>query len=80
MLFMASTHVAETPFEAQCLKLMRKLRETPGQRMSHSALLQRMHIKAADFRELIQTLHQRGEIEVIATPRDGKPKVEYQAL
>ena len=80
MLFMAQAHVAENPFDALCLKLIRKLKESPGQRMSHSSLLQRMHVKATDFRELIQTLVQRGDIEVVTTPRAGSAKVEYQAL
>jgi hypothetical protein len=72
--------VAENPFHAECLKLLRKLKNAPGQRMDHSSLLQRMHMKAAEFRELIQTLVQGGQIEIITTPRAGSSKVEYQAI
>jgi hypothetical protein len=79
-LFLAGSYVAENPFHAECLKVMRKLRAAPEQRMDHSSLLQRMHMKAADFRELIQTLVQGGEIEMATTPRAGSAKVEYQAV
>jgi len=79
MLFMADSHVAVNPFHAECLKLLRKLKDAGG-RMDHSSLLQRMHMKATDFRELIQTLVQQGDVEVITTPRSGTAKVEYQAL
>ena len=63
-----------------CLSLMRKVRAAPNQRMEHSRLLKQMHIKANDFRELVQTLTQRGEITTVSTPRAGSSKVEYQAL
>ncbi len=79
-LYLAGSYMAENPFHAECLKLMRKLKAAPDQRMDHSSLLQRMHTKATDFRELIQTLVQRGEIEVITTPRAGSHKVEYHVL
>ncbi len=76
-LFLAASYVAENPFHAECLKLLRKLRESPGGRVAHSTLLKRMKTKAKDFRELIETLAQRGDIEVITTPTDGRPGVEY---
>ena len=79
-LHLAATYVAENPFHAQCLKLLRKLKEAPGRRLAHSELLKRMHVKAADFRELIQTLVQRDDVEILTTPRAGSSKVEYQAL
>ena len=77
-LFLAGSYVAENPFHAECLKLLRKLREAPGQRLSHSILLKRMKTKAKDFRELVETLAQRGEVQVITTPRAGSPLVEYE--
>jgi len=79
-LFLATSYVAENPFHADCLKLLRRIRAAPARRMEHSPLLKLMHMKAADFRELIQTLVQQGEIEVVTTPRAGSAKVEYQAL
>ena len=79
-LHMAAAYVAENPFHALCLNLLRKLKEAPDRRMGHSKLLKRMHMKAADFRELIHTLIQQGEIKEVTTPRTGSAKVEYQAL
>ncbi len=78
-LYLASTYVAENPFHAMCLKLLRKLKNGGG-RMGHSELLRLMHIKAADFRELIQTLMQQGQVRQITTPRRGSAKVEYEIL
>ncbi len=64
MLFMAQSHVAENPFHAECLKLLRKLRTAPGGELSHSVLLKRMKIDAKTFRVLISTLEQRGDIAI----------------
>jgi hypothetical protein len=80
MLFMAAGHVAENPFHAECLKLMQKLRDAPGQVIVHSALLKRMKIDAKHFVELIETLVQRGDIEVVTTPRAGTPRRAYQLV
>ena len=71
MLFMAHNHVAENPFHAECLKLLRKLREAPDGQLAHSVLLKRMKIDAKSFAVLIETLCQQGEIEVVTTPRAG---------
>ena len=38
-----------------------------------------MKTKAKDFRELIETLVQRGDIEIVTTPRAGSATVEYMA-
>jgi hypothetical protein len=64
MLFMAQSHVAENPFHAECLKLLRKLRTAPGGELSHSVLLKRMKVDAKTFRVLISTLEQRGDIAI----------------
>ena len=64
MLFMAQSHVAENPFQAECLKLLRKLRAAPGGKLSHSVLLKRMKVDAKTFRVLISTLEQRGDLAV----------------
>lgn len=79
-LYLAQCYVAANPFHADCLRLMRKLRETPEQQMEHSPLLKAMHMKAADFRELIQTLMQQGELATIKEPRAGSSRVVYKAL
>jgi hypothetical protein len=62
MLFMAQSHVAENPFHAECLKLLRKLRSAPAGELSHSVLLKRMKVDAKTFRVLVSTLEQRGDI------------------
>jgi hypothetical protein len=61
MLFMAQAHVAENPFDAECLKLLKKLRGAPGGELPHSVLLKRMKTDASTFRALIATLEQRGD-------------------
>jgi len=64
MLFMAYGHVADNPFHAECLKVLEKLRGAPGHELDHSTLLKRMKMDARSFRELIETLHERGDIAV----------------
>ncbi len=71
MLFMAAGHVAENPFHAECLKLMKKLREAPGRELSHSVLLKRMKMDSKTFGMLVETLEQQGDIEVVTTARPG---------
>jgi hypothetical protein len=71
MLFMAHNHVAENPFHAECLKVIRKLREAPEQTLSHSILLKRMKTDSKTFMTLIETLCQQGEVEIATTPRAG---------
>ena len=80
MLFMAQTHVAESPFHAECLKVLQKLRDAPGHRLAHSVLLKRMKTKAKDFHELIETLAQRSEVRIVTTPRAGSAAVEYELI
>ena len=63
MLFMAHNHVAENPFHAECLKLLRKLHEAPDQQLPHSVLLKRMKTDAKSFAALVETLCQQREIE-----------------
>jgi hypothetical protein len=78
MLFMAWGHVADNPFHADCLKLLRKLHEAPGQQLPHSILLKRMKIDAKVFQMLITTLEQRGDVEVCVTPRTGTAHKTYR--
>ena len=80
MLFQAEAHVAENPFHAECMKLMRKLREAPGQELPHGVLLKRMKTDARTFRELIVTLEQRGDIKSLTKSQTtaGRPTRVYQ--
>ncbi|MCL4197688.1 MAG: DUF3987 domain-containing protein [Phycisphaerales bacterium] len=77
MLFMAADHVAETPFHAECLKLMKKLRDAPGRRLPHHVLLKRMKMRAADFRDLIDTLVERGDIQELPVATGGRTAAIY---
>jgi hypothetical protein len=80
MLFMASQHVAEGEFDAECLKVIRKLRIAPDGTLAHSTLLKRMKMESRRFQDLINTLVQRGDVQTITTPRAGTAKVEYRLL
>jgi hypothetical protein len=64
MLFMAGAHVADNPFDAECLKLLKKLRAAPGLELGHSVLLKRMKTDAKTFHGLVTTLEQRGDVIV----------------
>lgn len=79
MLFMARLHVAENPFHAECLKLIRKLHDAGGQ-MQRQHLLRAMRCKAADFEQLISTLMQQGELEPVEIRTRTKPAQGYRAI
>jgi len=78
MLFMAAGHVAETPFHAECLKLVRKLGEAPQRQLPHSVLLKRMKLDAKTFLELIATLEQQGDVETVLQSTAGRPQRHYR--
>lgn len=80
MLLMAHAHVADNPFHASCLKLMKKLREATGKTLSHSVLLKRMKIDAASFQQIVSTLEQRGDVAIITQSTTGRPTRDYQLL
>jgi hypothetical protein len=78
MLFMARNHVAENPFHAECLKLLRKLRDAPERTLPHSVLLKRMKTDAKTFQELISTLEQQGDVATVSQSTSGRPQRAYQ--
>lgn len=80
MLFMAHNHVADNPFHAECLKLLRKLREAPGRQLPHSVLLKRMKIDAKTLQELITTLEEQGDVKSATQSTTGRPQRVYQLL
>lgn len=80
MLFMAHNHVAENPFHAECLKLIRKLRDEPAQQLAHSVLLKRMKIDAKTFQELVTTLEQQGDLLTVMQTTSGRPQRAYRLL
>jgi hypothetical protein len=77
-LYLAGSYVAENPFHAECLKLVRKLKEAPGHTLSHQVLLKRMKMKAKEFKELIETLVQRDEVAAAPVQTAGRTGVVYQ--
>ena len=80
MLFMAQSHVAENPFHADCLKLLQKLREAPERMLSHSVLLKRMKLDAKTFQNIVETLQQQGDVEIIPNRTAGRTGVLYRLM
>ncbi len=80
MLFMAGNHVAENSYHADCLRLIRKLQETPERQLPHSLLLKRMKMDAKSFQEMITTLEQQGDIAVSIVATTGRPQRVYKLL
>jgi hypothetical protein len=78
MLFMAQSHVAENPFHADCLKLMKKLRGAPKKTLPHSVLLKRMKVDSQTFMKIVQTLEAQGDIEKVEIPRAGTARRSYR--
>ena len=76
-LCLAATYVAENPFHAECLKLLRKLKEADGH-MARRQLMRAMRSKAADFDQLVATLIQQGDIEPVDIPTKTKPAQGYR--
>jgi len=80
MLFMATGHVAENPFHAECLKALGKLRNAPNGQLSHSVLLKRMKMDAKSFCTLMDTLVQQGDVEIITEPTPGRTMRAYRIV
>jgi len=76
-LYLAATYVAENPFHAECLKLLRKLKESKGH-MARRQLMRFMRCKAVDFDQIISTLIQQGDIEHVDISTKTKPAQGYQ--
>jgi len=79
-LFLAQTYVAENAFHADCLKVIRKLRDAPGHELPHSVLLKRMKMNATAFRDLVETLRQRGEVLPVTVTTTGRPGLVYRLV
>lgn len=76
MLLTASQYVAENPFHADCLKLMRRLSECGGQ-MSRRDLMRLLHFKGNDFEQITSTLIQQGDIIQFNIPSKTKTALAY---
>jgi len=79
-LYLAQVYVVENPFHAECLKLLRKLRDAPGQELTHQVLLKRMKMKTRDFKELIETLLQRGDVAAAPVHTAGRTGLVYRLM
>jgi hypothetical protein len=78
MLYMASGYAAEGEFDELTLRLLRKLREADGRRLPHSLLLKRMKLDAKAFRQLVETLVERGDVAVEVAKTAGRDAVTYR--
>ena len=80
MLFMAQDFVADNPFHAIALKLLKMLREAPEGEMAHSTLLRRMKMDAKTFLTLVTTLEQGGELVVRTQSTSGRTGRFYRLV
>ena len=72
MLFMAASHVADSEFDALCLRAIEKIRHAPGAEIGHSVLLKRLKIPKKEFADLMDTLACRGDVEVKDVTTSGR--------
>jgi len=77
-LWRASLSLVDNPFHADCQKALQKLQAEPDGELPHSVLLKRMKMKARDFRDLVQTLEQRGDIQCVQQSTSGQPGLFYR--
>ena len=77
-LWRASLSLVDNPFHADCQKALQKLQAEPNGELPHSVLLKRMKMKARDFRDLVQTLEQRGDIQCVQQSTSGRPGQFYR--
>jgi len=78
MLYMAATHVADSPFHAECLRVADRLRAAPGWVMAHQDLLKKTKLDAKSFAALMDTLIQQGDVEIVMEKTDGRPYRGYR--
>ena len=77
MLFMAGSHVAENPYHADCLRLIRKLHpiDVATQRVAQTDEDERKM-----FQEIITTLEQQGDVVLVAGATQGRPSRGYRLV
>ncbi len=79
-LFLASVHVAENPFHAECLRFKKRLADAPDRIVNRRAIMRSMTVKLKDFEQIVQTLIHQEEIEPIMIPSKTKPAQAYRLL
>lgn len=80
MIFKAHTRVSENPFHGECQKLLERLRQAPEQQLPHSVLLKRMKINSKEFKEMVDTLVQQGDIDKIMKETEGRTGSFYKLV
>ncbi|MEQ9097106.1 MAG: bifunctional DNA primase/polymerase [Phycisphaerales bacterium] len=78
MLHMAAGYAAEGEFDELALRLMRRLREAPARSVPHSVLLKRMKVDTKTFRQVIETLIERGDLAVESCKTAGRDAISYR--
>jgi len=79
-LFLAASYVAENPFHAECLKLLRRLREAPDGQMARNRLMRAMRCKLTDFDQIVGTLLTQGDIVPVDIPTKTKSAHGYRLV
>jgi len=79
-LYLASIHVAENPFHAECLRFKKRLADRPDQTMARREIMRSMTLKASDFDQVILTLLQQEEIETVTIQTKTKPAQGYRLV
>ncbi|GAA4443307.1 bifunctional DNA primase/polymerase [Novipirellula rosea] len=79
-LYLASIHVAENPFHAECLKFLNKLAESKDRTVARRDLMRTMKLKAAEFDQVVMTLLQQGEIEPATIQSSARTTQGYTAV
>ncbi|WP_345319672.1 bifunctional DNA primase/polymerase [Novipirellula rosea] len=77
-LYLASVHVAENPFHAECLKFKKRLADRPNHTMARREMMRSMTLKASDFDQIVQTLMQQEDIEPVTIETRTKPASGYR--
>jgi len=71
MLFQANTYVYDGEFDKQMKKVRRKLQGRDDHKLSHRRLLQDMHMGKDELKKIIDTMMERGDIEIVSGPKGG---------
>ena len=80
MLYLVQCYVAENDFDALCLKVKQKLRQEDQRTILHSVLLKRMKIEKTNFKNLIDTMLEQGDIETVTIKTKTKNGTGYHLL
>lgn len=80
MLFMAHEHVSDNPFHAQCLKVVKRLRESPEQTLGRKSLLRLMHCKASELNDIVGTLIEQGRIITVEISSKTRAAIGYKLI